>query len=227
MTHPIWIVSSNVLQARHWETILTHAGWKASIVAHPEESSGGIVLIDWERLGRHPRKEAAHLKSKMTASLILISEESLSPDDVIEALEGGMDDHFPYSIADKLFIAKLKAHARRQAPVAAPAKALLLSPAKKLRLDSWRRQAWVKNPKGKWSLVKALTPTELEFLTLFLQQPEKVLRRRFLLESVWGNKDSIRPGTVDKHIESLRRKLGRQGSKIETVYGVGYAFRKG
>jgi DNA-binding response OmpR family regulator len=36
----------------------------------------------------------------------------------------------------------------------------------------------------------------------------------------------VRLGTVDKHIESLRKKLGPYGSMIRTVYGLGYALRE-
>ena len=58
-------------------------------------------------------------------------------------------------------------------------------------------------------------------------KPGKVLERRFIMETVWqGAGGDIRPGTVDKHIESLRRKLGRYGEMVCTVYGVGYAFRE-
>jgi two-component system phosphate regulon response regulator PhoB len=32
--------------------------------------------------------------------------------------------------------------------------------------------------------------------------------------------------TIDVHIKSLRRKLGRLGELIETVRGVGYRFRE-
>ena len=69
--------------------------------------------------------------------------------------------------------------------------------------------------------------TEFNLLTLFLEQPGKVLERRFIMETVWkGEEPDIRPGTVDKHVESLRRKLGKHGAKLRTVYGVGYAFRE-
>ena len=73
----------------------------------------------------------------------------------------------------------------------------------------------------------ALTPTEFRLLALFLEQPNRVFDRRDIVEFVWqGEAGDIRPGTVDKHIESLRRKLGRLGSRVRTVYGVGYGYRE-
>ena len=72
-----------------------------------------------------------------------------------------------------------------------------------------------------------MTPTEFQLLALFLERSGKVLERRFIVEAVWqGEGEDIHPGTVDKHIESLRRKLGRSGTLVRTVYGVGYGLRE-
>ena len=71
----------------------------------------------------------------------------------------------------------------------------------------------------------ALTPIEFDLLVLFLQNADRVLTRGALLSSVWSADPSTSPRTVDKHLESLRRKLGPFGKRVETVYGVGYRLR--
>ena len=125
----------------------------------------------------------------------------------------------------KTLIAKLKAHLRRLMPASAMVMNVLIYPAGDVKLDLESRRASVKDKK-KWTPVADLTPTEFEFLALFLRQPEKALDRRVIMETVWsGQEEQILLGTVDKHIESLRRKLGSRGSNIRTVYGVGYALR--
>ena len=74
---------------------------------------------------------------------------------------------------------------------------------------------------------KPLTLTRLEFdlLVFFLRQAERALTRSVLLEAVWGGTPDMNTRTVDKHVETLRKKLGAFGKKFETVVGIGYIFR--
>ncbi len=46
-----------------------------------------------------------------------------------------------------------------------------------------------------------------------------------LLSDVWGYAEDIDSRTVDTHIRRLRRKLGSEADRIETVIGVGYRLR--
>jgi DNA-binding response OmpR family regulator len=48
-----------------------------------------------------------------------------------------------------------------------------------------------------------------------------------LLQEVWQQPPGLATRTVDKHIENVRKKLGKLGERIETVINVGYAFRPG
>lgn len=70
-----------------------------------------------------------------------------------------------------------------------------------------------------------LTRKEFDLLVYFLTQPGRVMTRGLLLEKVWGGPGEGTARTVDKHIETLRRKLPAVGARVETVVGVGYLFR--
>ncbi|MGH3093813.1 MAG: response regulator transcription factor [Gaiellaceae bacterium] len=67
-----------------------------------------------------------------------------------------------------------------------------------------------------------LTPTEFDLLHRLARAPRVVFGRARLLEEVWGHRVAAGERTVDSHIRSLRRKLGRD--VIRTVHGVGYAL---
>ena len=67
-----------------------------------------------------------------------------------------------------------------------------------------------------------LTYKEYELLHLFLSQPGFAFTREQLLTSVWKTDYLGETRTVDMHIRTLRQKLGRYGSLIETVRNVGY-----
>jgi DNA-binding response OmpR family regulator len=69
-----------------------------------------------------------------------------------------------------------------------------------------------------------LTRKEFDLLALFVSNTGKVLRRQYLLESVWGYEFDSMQGTIDSHMKTLRKKLGTAGSLIETVTGVGYRW---
>jgi DNA-binding response OmpR family regulator len=69
------------------------------------------------------------------------------------------------------------------------------------------------------------THLEFKLLLAFLRQPNRVLTRSWLLQTVWESSPSVSTRTVDKHVESLRKKLPPFGKQVETVVGIGYLFR--
>ena len=71
-----------------------------------------------------------------------------------------------------------------------------------------------------------LTYKEYELLKIMMQHPEIVFSRDQLLNAVWGFDYDGESRTLDVHIGTLRQKLGKEGSRIETVRGVGYRLRE-
>jgi DNA-binding response OmpR family regulator len=72
-----------------------------------------------------------------------------------------------------------------------------------------------------------LTPAEYNLLTYFLGNPDRVLTREMILESVWGFESAPTARTVDSHVVRLRQKLEPEPSMPRyflTVHGVGYRF---
>jgi DNA-binding response OmpR family regulator len=58
-------------------------------------------------------------------------------------------------------------------------------------------------------------------LAILLGNPDRVLTREVLLDRVWGLAFPGGTRTVDVHVASLRRKLGRPDI-VRTVRGAGY-----
>ena len=69
-----------------------------------------------------------------------------------------------------------------------------------------------------------LTSTEFDVLRYFLERPERVITREQLLVGVWGHDYDGTARTVDNFVSSLRKKLGSEGKRLSTVWGVGYRF---
>lgn len=72
-----------------------------------------------------------------------------------------------------------------------------------------------------------LTRLEFDLLAQLLRHPERAFRREELLASVWNYPEGVETRTLDKHVESLRRKIASCAELIQTVHGVGYRFSPG
>ena len=67
-----------------------------------------------------------------------------------------------------------------------------------------------------------LTVKEFELLLVLSRNPGRVLKREYLIDSVWGI-DYFGDGRVlDTNIKTLRKKLGTHAGMIKTVIGIGY-----
>lgn len=74
-----------------------------------------------------------------------------------------------------------------------------------------------------------LTPSEFDILTALLSSPGRVYSRLDLLDIIQGVRYEGYERTIDTHIKNLRGKIEedpRTPRYIETVYGVGYRFRR-
>jgi len=71
----------------------------------------------------------------------------------------------------------------------------------------------------------ALTHKECRLLQLFLEHPQEVLSRRFLMKAVWDTEYLGDTRTLTVHVCWLREKLGdHPPRRLITVRGVGYCF---
>ena len=87
-----------------------------------------------------------------------------------------------------------------------------------VEVDLSRRVVLKKNEETK------LTRAEYNLLTYFLHNPDRVLSRDMILNSVWGYESFPNTRTVDAHVVRLRQKLEPDGTPnmLVTEPGVGY-----
>lgn len=71
-----------------------------------------------------------------------------------------------------------------------------------------------------------LTRKEFKLLCDLMRNQGRVLTRDQIMEQVWGFDYGGATRTVDIHINTLRKKLGDDGTMIQTVRGVGYKIGK-
>lgn len=68
-----------------------------------------------------------------------------------------------------------------------------------------------------------LTPLEFKLLSYFMKNKGKVVSRDELAKSIWM-KSYFQSRTIDRHISSVRKKMGDGSGYIETVSQAGYRF---
>jgi DNA-binding response OmpR family regulator len=72
-----------------------------------------------------------------------------------------------------------------------------------------------------------LTRTEQAILAYLAQRPGRAVPRTALASHVLSaTEEGSDPRTVDAHITRLRKKLGDEGARIATVWGIGYRFEE-
>ena len=67
-----------------------------------------------------------------------------------------------------------------------------------------------------------LTPLEFGLLAYLMQHPNRLCSRTEIRDQVWGQRFQYDTGTLDVHLNALRRKLGcARNHPIETIRGAG------
>jgi two-component system phosphate regulon response regulator PhoB len=147
--------------------------------------------------------------------IIILSAKSQETDKVV-GLELGADDYVTKPFSPRELIARIRAIMRR----GAERKLNEVLEKGDLIIDSARYKVKVGGEEIQ------LTTTEFKLLEYMARRPGVVLSRYQILDAVSGDDTVVCDRTVDAHVKSLRRKLGRARDYIETVRGAGYRFKE-
>lgn len=181
---------------------------------HPD-----LVLLDLNLPGMDGLDVAHEIHRREQTPLIMITARVEEVDRLI-GLEMGADDYITKPFSPREVVARVRAVLRRAG--AAPAQPRrLVSGALEIDLGA-HTVYWQGQP-------VELTPTEFNLLATLAAAPGQVLSRLQLLEATQGTTYEGYERTIDAHIKNLRAKIEPDAKKpqiIETVFGVGYRFRK-
>lgn len=137
-----------------------------------------------------------------------------SEGDIVLGLEMGGDDYVTKPFQPREIVARIKAVIRRgMPPLLSPAERMERGP---LSLDASRFEVKVSGEAVPFTL------SEFRILWSLAETPGRVFTRDQLLDKM--SPDQINSGdrTIDVHIASIRKKLGREGKKICAIRGIGY-----
>ena len=173
-----------------------------------------LVLLDIMLPGEDGIRILKKLKQLDTTKdipVILLTAKSSEYDKVL-GLDSGADDYITKPFGMMELVSRIRAVLRRAAPKSSSH--LLTAGSVQMHIDKHLVLADGKKV--------SLTLKEFALLRCLLENSGIVLTRDTLLEKIWGYDFNGETRTVDVHIRTLRQKLGKSGSIIETVRGVGY-----
>ena len=183
--------------------------WKALEKQLPQ-----MVLLDIML----PEEDGIEILKKLRASsrtqslpVLMLTAKGTEYDKVL-GLDSGADDYLPKPFGMMELLARIRALLRRSG-ASAEEKEYHVGD-----LQVWPARYLVKVAGQEVNL----TRKEFDVLCLLMEHQGMVMTRGQLLDKVWGYGFDGESRTVDVHIRTLRQKLGVEGSRIETVRGIGY-----
>ncbi|MFO0943878.1 MAG: response regulator [Pirellulales bacterium] len=150
------------------------------------------------------------------AKIIMLTAKSEEADQLV-GFNVGADDYVTKPFSVRVLIERIKSICRRTTDDTTTDSVLVCGP---ISIDRTKHRVTIENEQV------LLTASEFRLLETLLRHPGKVFDRSELIESALGADTLVLERTIDVHIRSLRKKLGRYADRIETVRGVGYRFRE-
>lgn len=180
----------------------------------------GLVLLDLNLPGIDGIEIARQIRQTDETPLIMVTARVDEVDRLL-GLELGADDYITKPYAPREVVARVKAVLRRSDKQ-------LDIPHEIIRIDNLEidPEAHLAVKDGE---ALELTPTEFSILATLSEQPGRVFSRLQLLEASQGVAYEGYERSVDAHIKNLRAKMADDSKHpryIETVFGVGYRFKK-
>ncbi|MDP4127067.1 MAG: response regulator transcription factor [Bacillota bacterium] len=203
-----------ILKKQNYGVDMAHDGDIGQSLAE----SGSYDLIILDRM--LPGKEGVILLRELreqgmtTPVLMLTAKDSIA--DRVEGLDAGADDYLVKPFATEELLARVRALARRPGQ---------LVEVEKLQVGELCLDPKLCEVDLDGVLIK-LTLKESQLLELLIRNMGQVITKEQILDRVWGLDSDVEVGNVEIYVHYLRKKLGSQYIRIDTIRGLGYCLKK-
>lgn len=203
---------------------LEREGFKSDTVGSGEEALKALrergydlVVLDLMLPGIDGIEVCARIKKEYAQGPAVLMLTARSEEtDIVRGLSAGADDYVPKPFSPRVLIARVRALLRRT--VGKPVDETVVHASHGIRVDSTRYEVTADG------VPIELSATEFGILEVLVKNPGWVFSRSKIIDAVKGADYPVTERSVDVHILGLRRKLGKHGTLIQTVRGIGYRF---
>lgn len=231
----LWIVSRDTKLSEAWYRLFSRECLRVEVLeslgALGRAASDGVKGLALISISLEDLKSAGDLKIFITgrknlSAIIVGYKDKTSNREIADLLESGADDFIHESIDERVLLSKIKAHLRRSLPNLACTRTIVTSLNGDIEVDRQRRTIRTGLKGKKPASIGNITPKEFDIFSTLICNENKVVTRNYLMEEIWEDKSGqVNCETIDKHVETLRHKLGPHGKSIRTVYGSGYIYK--
>ncbi|MFC1941672.1 response regulator transcription factor [Chloroflexota bacterium] len=229
MDKKILVVDDEPAQIRLADQVLTHNGYEVLKANSGKEAlrvifeqKPDLVILDVVMPGIDGWQTCDRIREVTDIPIIMLTGQRNSEDDIVRGLEYGADEYLTKPLGNKELLARVRAALRRsELPSNMDQKKRALFTNSYLTIDISERRVTVNGERLK------LTPREFRLLALLVENVDRVLSHKQVLENVWGWEYIDDIDYVRIYISHLRQKIEQDSSQpkyILTEPGVGYYF---
>ena len=170
-----------------------------------------LIIMDIMMPHKDGYQACKEIRAKKNTPFIMLSARGEEYDKLV-GFDLGIDDYVTKPFSPKELVARIKAITKRSFSTETSFKF------GGLVIDDKAHDVYVDNKKI------YLTPKEYDLLKYLISNNNIALSREQLLTNVWGYDFYGDDRTIDTHIKTLRKNIGKYGDFIKTVRGIGYKF---
>ncbi len=185
-------------------------------ISQVETNTPDIIIMDIMMPILDGYSAVKEIKKKYSIPVIMLSARS-EEYDKIYGFDLGIDDYVTKPFSPKELMMRVNAILNRYHPKNKLDNIDKNWSYQTLKIDLSARIVYVDDSKVD------LTHKEYELLLYLVKRPNEAITRNELLEQIWGI-DNKEERTLDTHMKSLRKKIGRYSDNIVTLRKVGYRF---
>lgn len=186
-----------------------------------KKSSFDLVILDLMLPGEDGLSLCRSLRAESDIPILMLTARGEAMDRVV-GLELGADDYIVKPFEPRELVARIQTILRRARGNRGNHKEQ-----NEVQFMGWRLNYVMRHLVSPEELVIPLSNAEFRLLTVFIEHPNRILTREFLLDSARGRDMDVFDRSIDILVSRVRQKLNddsRTPTLIKTVRGEGYLF---
>ena len=206
------------VEQENLSAVVAHGGLEGLRLLEKNKDTCSLIILDVMMPDMNGFQVLQKIREKNNVPVLMLTAKS-DEEDKVSGLRLGADDYLVKPFDVRELLARVRALARRPAPVAVsgrPCCGDLTLDMGTLVLTGDKEQC-------------TLSKKEAELLAALMENAGQTLSRSFLFGRVWGPGADVEEASLDSYVHFIRRRLRAVSSRVtvDTVRGVGYRLLDG